>query len=107
MTVKWQEDLFFLINAPAIQQMVKRAQKDVVDGSASARGAKPAGDDGSAQWWMKDILEMGIKDDETSITVKTARGPPPADLPSTGSSSPQPQEQEEAFTAFWEAHPPR
>ena len=55
-TIAWQEDLFFLINAPAIQQMVKSAAKDLAPESEAAKG----GDTKSApEWWMQNLFDMG------------------------------------------------
>jgi len=54
-TQAWQEDLFFLINAPAIQQLVTKTQKkhkrdehDDIEDSAHDQ-----------TWWMKNLFEMG------------------------------------------------
>ena len=54
-TLAWQQDLFFLINAPVIQSMVKKAATTMGSTDAVARHEDaPTGSDGSAQqWWMK------------------------------------------------------
>ena len=61
-TQAWQEDLFFLINAPAIQQMVKRTAKELQQNQAN----KPAGADAgpeaapsAPEWWMQNLFDMG------------------------------------------------
>jgi len=52
-TQAWQEDLFFLINAPAIQQMVTKFQ-------TKRKHPEEADDDDDKQrWWMKNLFEMG------------------------------------------------
>ena len=58
-TQQWQEDLFFLINAPAIQSMVKSAAKTLAPESevASKEGSATA-----PEWWMQNLYEMGSHD---------------------------------------------
>jgi len=70
-TQAWQEDLFFLINAPAIQSMVKEAAKAVPrpDG-ASATGPGVDDVDTASQWWMQNLFEMNSR---------TADEAPPSD----------------------------
>jgi len=62
-TVQWQEDLFFLINAPAIQQMVSNKQEQLLKSGVAPATAMPTGaEDGRAEplpWWMKNLYEMG------------------------------------------------
>jgi len=60
-TQQWQEDLFFLINAPAIQQMVTKYQT-----SQKASGRTSPDDvmdddegPGGQKWWTKNLFEMG------------------------------------------------
>jgi len=67
-TRAWQEDLFFLINAPAIQQMVKAAAQELAPDSEAAA----AKDTNSApEWWMQNLFEMGNhsngEDDEDTM----------------------------------------
>ena len=67
-TQAWQEDLFFLINAPAIQQMVKKAAKELAPDSeiAAAADSKTA-----PEWWMQNLFDMGAHgmddDDESDV----------------------------------------
>jgi len=76
-TQAWQEDLFFLINAPAIQSMVKQAQSEITTkGSGSPEGShmrelieiggnftkrssdKDSDDDAQDNWWMRNLFAM-------------------------------------------------
>jgi len=54
-TRQWQEDLFFLINAPSIQQLVRQAKKGRTETAATG----DAGDDAADEWWMKGLFEIG------------------------------------------------
>jgi len=77
-TLSWQEDLFFLINAPAIQSMVKQAQSELQTpanvspknevamrnilelGSLTRRSSDKDsdGDDMNDNWWMNNLFAM-------------------------------------------------
>ena len=65
-TQAWQEDLFFLVNAPTIQQLAKQAQKELADqkpeeAAALQLQAKAAEDDEAetaSQWWMQNMFDM-------------------------------------------------
>jgi len=55
-TQQWQEDLFFLINAPAIQQMVKKTAQEMKPDSEAAAASEAAS---APEWWMQNLFEMG------------------------------------------------
>ena len=67
-TLQWQEDLFFLINAPAIQSMVKSKAKELApDSEVASRSEQKT----APEWWMQNIFDMGHhgggeEDNETS-----------------------------------------
>jgi hypothetical protein len=61
-TLAWQEDLFFLINAPAIQEMVKRTAKEMKPNSAAAKGGDGASS--APEWWMQNLFDMGSNQTE-------------------------------------------
>ena len=58
-TLAWQEDLFFLINAPAIQQMVKQAQTELQKKEVTS--SPTGGGNGSPknELAMRNLMEMG------------------------------------------------
>jgi hypothetical protein len=56
-TLAWQEDLFFLIHAPSIQQMVKKAAKDMQPDSELAMAADQTSS--APEWWMQNLYDMG------------------------------------------------
>ena len=101
-TQAWQEDLFFLINAPAIQNMVKQAQSSLVgDGSPKADDAKlreliemgnftkrssdnASDDDAKDNWWMRDLFASDrdaskIAEEENADFMQVLFGTPRGD----------------------------
>ena len=60
-TQAWQEDMFFLVNAPAIQTMAKVAQKELQDLGKVPSGPVDSDDPASSmpEWWMQNLFEMG------------------------------------------------
>ena len=60
-TLQWQEDLFFLINAPVIQQMVKQAQDEHKGAAINPSANIDRGKD-EHLWWLQNLFEMGNHD---------------------------------------------
>ena len=58
-TQAWQEDLFFLINAPAIQQMVKKTAKEMQPGTDQKQVGAPDVAPSAPEWWMQNLFDMG------------------------------------------------
>ena len=89
-TLSWQEDLFFLINAPAIQSMVKQAQTELQHtavnlssgspknevamrgilelGSLTNRGSSDKDTDSDDNWWMENLFAMDEGPDPNKMT---------------------------------------
>ena len=72
-TRQWQEDLFFLINAPAIQQMVRQTQHEQKDRRGAvvdtAAKAQPDEEDVEGAWWLRGLFEMGDTDDDAEVAT--------------------------------------
>jgi len=62
-TLSWQEDLFFLINAPAIQSMVKQAQNEL---QQSAAGDATSTGSPKKAVAMRNLLELGSRTKQPS-----------------------------------------
>ena len=56
-TLQWQQDLFFLINAPAIQQMVKQAQVELKH--TGSHGSSPTGNSPKNDAALRSLIDMG------------------------------------------------
>jgi len=86
-TQAWQQDLFFLINAPAIQQMVKEAQPMVTGGSPNGspkndtairnliemgnytkRSGEGSEGEDSDNWWMENLFAMDVDGSSSKIS---------------------------------------
>ena len=57
-TQAWMEDLFFLINAPAIQKLVTASQDDLKGAVESQQGAN--GSDTASDSTLRELIEMGV-----------------------------------------------
>jgi|EP00900_Chrysochromulina_parva_P024627 kinesin family protein 5 len=67
-TIQWQEDLFFLINAPAIQRLVEQKKTELEQEGAvpSSYSQLPSDDqdDFEKPWWMKNLFDMSGKEEK-------------------------------------------
>ena len=63
-TLKWQEELFFLINAPAIQKLIHAAPSDggqPVPSGASPPSAQPYSSSAASEWWMQNMCASHVR----------------------------------------------